>query len=151
MSAGYSASGDQTLTTTATTALTVGSNATTGQRNKFREFWMGNVGTPADLASIQVVRRCTALGTGTLVTATEIDPADRAAQAAAAENHTVEPTYTSAKELLEIPLNHRGTYRWVAAPGMEIITPATVANGIGFTSLHASAVTDWRVGALWTE
>lgn len=149
--AGYSASGSQTLTTTATTALTVGSNATTAQRNRFIELWFGNVGTPADLVSIQVVQRCTALGTGTLVTATKLDPADRVAQAAAAENHTVEPTFTSAEELLEIPLNHRGTYRWVAAPKSEILTPATVANGIGFTCLHASAVTDWRVGAIWEE
>ena len=75
----------------------------------------------------------------------------RASQCTCLENHTSEPTYTSNTEVLEIPLNHRATFRWVAAPGSEIITPATDNNGLGFKNLHASVTTDWRVGALWEE
>lgn len=147
----YSASGNQTLTTSAVTALTVGSNASTAQRNRIYELWIANEGTPADNLVIHTIQRCTALGTSTAVTASKLDLADRAAQAACGENHTVEPTYTSAEELLEVPLNTRATFRWVAAPGSEIVTPATVANGVGAKALHASATTDWRVGAMWTE
>jgi len=80
-----------------------------------------------------------------------MDLADRAAQAVAGENHTSEPTYTSNTEVMEIPLNRRATFRWVAAPGSEIVCPATSGDGIGVHSLHASATTDWRVVALWLE
>ena len=80
-----------------------------------------------------------------------MDLADRAAQAVAGENHSSEPTYTSNTEVMEIPLNHRATFRWVAAPGSEIVCPATSGDGIGVHSLHASATTDWRAVALWLE
>lgn len=147
----YSASGNQTLTTGAATALTIGSNGTTAQRNRIYELWIANEGTPADNLVVHTVQRCTALGTSTAVTPTKLDPADRAAQAAVGENHTVEPTYTANEEVLEVPLNTRATYRWVAAPGSEIVTPATVASGVGAKALHASATTDWRVGGMWQE
>jgi hypothetical protein len=147
----YSASGSQTLTTSATTALGITSNTSTVQRNWIYELTFGNVGTPADQVSIIVVQRSTAPGTATGVTPTLMDLADRAAQAVAGENHTSEPTYTSNTEVLEIPLNHRATFRWVAAPGSEIVCPATSGDGIGVHSLHASATTDWRAVALWIE
>ena len=151
MAARYTASGDQTLTTTAVTALTVGSNATTANRLYLEEYSLQNVGTPADLVTLHTLQRVTALGTGTLVTATKKDMADRVAQAACAENHTAEPTYTAAEELYEDGLNHRGKYRWVAGPGQEVVVPATVAAGLGFKALHATAVTDWRALAAWRE
>jgi hypothetical protein len=147
----YSASGSQTLTSSATTALSITSNTSTVQRNWVYEFAFGNVGTPADQVSIMTVARVTASGSATAVTPTLLDLADRAAQAVAGENHTSEPTYTSNHEVMEIPLNHRATFRWVAAPGSEIVCPATSGNGVGFKSLHASATTDWRVVALWQE
>lgn len=111
----------------------------------------GNVGTPADQVSVITVQRVTAPGTATSVTPTRLDLADREAQAVAGENHSSEPTYTSTEELMEVPLNHRATFRWVAAPGSEIVCPATSGDGIGVHSLHASATTDWRVTALWLE
>jgi len=146
----YSASGSQTLTTSAVTALGLAAQST-AHRNSVYEMWFGNIGAPADLVTVHTVQRITADGSGTAVTPTAIDPADRASQCTCLENHSSEPTYTSNTQLLEIPLNHRATFRWVAAPGSEIITPATDNNGIGFTALHASATTDWRVGCLWEE
>ena len=147
----YSASGSQTLTTSATTALGVTSNTSTVQRNWVYELTFGNVGTPADQVSIIVVQRVTAPGSATAVTPTLMDLADRAAQAVAGENHTSEPTYTSNTEVMEIPLNHRATFRWVAPPNGEIVCPATSGDGIGIHSLHASATTDWRAVAFWEE
>ena len=147
----YSASGSQTLTTSATTALGVTSNTSTVQRNWVYALIYANQGTPADQVSIIVVQRVTAPGSATAVTPTLMDLADRAAQAVAGENHTSEPTYTSNTEVMEVPMNHRATFRWVAPPNGEIVCPATSGDGIGIHSLHASATTDWRAVAFWEE
>ena len=58
----------------------------------------------------------------------------------AGENHTIEPTYTAAAIVLMIPLNQRATFRWVAAPGSELVAPATAANGFGIQTTTSSAV-----------
>jgi adenine deaminase len=154
----YSASGIQTLqatddASTDATAMTIAAQST-AHRNSIYEIWFGNIGSPADLVSVYTVSRITAASTtaaGTTVTPTAIDMADRAAQSKCLENCTTEPTYTANQELLEVPLNHRATFRWVAAPGGELITPATNNFGVGFKAIHASATTDFRMGAMWEE
>ena len=154
----YTASGTQTLQTTDdastdATALTIAAQST-AHRNSIYEIWFGNIGAPADLVSVYTVSRITAATTtaaGTTVTPSLIDLADRASQSKALENCTTEPTYTANQELLEIPLNHRATFRWVAAPGGELVTPATNNAGVGFKAIHASATTDFRMGAMWEE
>ena len=149
----YSASGSQNLpeSTTPITALTIASQSTV-HRNIIYDIVIANVGAPADLVTLHTIQRITAVGTaGSAVTPSLLDIADRASQSAVGENHSSEPTYTSATELLEIPLNHRATFRWVAAPGGEIITPATNNAGIGAKAAHASASTEWRVGCMWEE
>ena len=154
----YSASGTQTLQTTDdastdATALTIAAQST-AHRNWIYEINFANLGTPADQVSIYTVARITAATTtaaGTTVTPSLVDLADRAAQSKVLENLTTEPTYTANQELLEIPLNHRATFRWVAAPGGELVTPATNNAGVGMKSIHASATTDFRMGAFWIE
>ena len=147
----YTASGSQNLASSAITALTVAAQST-AHRNEVYDINIGNVGAPADLVTLHTIQRITAVGTaGSAVTPGLLDRADRASQSAAGENHSSEPTYTSATELLEIPLNHRATFRWVAAPGSELITPATNNSGLGAKALHASATTEWRVGFMWEE
>ena len=154
----YSASGTQTLQTTDdgstdATALTIAAQST-AHRNSIYEIWFANHGSPADQVSVYTVARITAASTtaaGTTVTPSLLDLADRAAQSKCLENCTTEPTYTANQELLEVPLNHRATFRWVAAPGGEIITPATNNAGAGFKAIHASATTDFRMGAMWEE
>ena len=154
----YTASGTQTLQTTDdastdATALTIAAQSTV-HRNSIYEIWFGNIGAPADLVSVYTVSRITAATTtaaGTTVTPGPIDMADRASQSKCLENCTTEPTYTANQELLEVPLNHRATFRWVAAPGGELITPATNNFGVGFKAIHASATTDFRMGAMWEE
>ena len=147
----YTASGSQNLASSAITALTVAAQSP-AHRNEVYDINIGNVGAPADLVTLHTIQRITAVGTaGSAVTPGLLDLADRASQSAAGENHSSEPTYTSATELLEIPLNHRATFRWVAAPGSELITPATNNSGLGAKALHASATTEWRVGFMWEE
>ena len=150
----YSASGSQALQSSASgdaTALSFCAQST-AHRNIVYELWMGNEGAPADLVTVYHVARITTDGaTSDTVTPTPLDPADRASQCTCFENHTTEPAYTSGGELLEIPLNHRATFRWVAAPGGELITPAVDNNGLGLKAIHASAGTIFRMGAMWEE
>ena len=149
----YSASGNQTLQSSASgdaTALSFAAQST-AHRNMVYELWMGNEGSPADQVTVYHIARVTSDGAGSAVTPSPLDPGDRASQCTCLENHTTEPTYTSGGEILEIPLNHRATFRWVAAPGGEIITPATDNNGLGLKAIHASVTTDFRMGAMWEE
>jgi len=149
----YSASGNQTLQSSASgdaTALSFAAQST-AHRNVIYELWMGNEGSPADQVTVYHVARVTSDGAGSAVTPSPLDPGDRASQCTCLENHTTEPTYTAGGEILEIPLNHRATFRWVAAPGGEIITPATDNNGLGLKAIHASVTTDFRMGAMWEE
>lgn len=152
MPARYQAKGDQTLTSSLTTALTVGSNAVTAQRNYITEYVLSIALTPSDSQITWTVQRCSALGTSTAITPGQIDPGDRAAQAAVGSNHTVEPTYTANAFVLQTMfLNARATFRWQAAPGREIIHAATVGAGIGWQALHASRTEDFAVQAFWEE
>jgi len=102
---------------------------------------VGSEATPADNPFLWRVRRCTAAGTSTAVVPTILDPGDLVTEQDAGENHTVEPTYTSNTECLVIPLHQRATFQWNAAPGREIVTPATASNGVGLeTPVGATVV-----------
>lgn len=119
---------------TASTTATLGdvrADATRPRRLKIYDVMFGSEATPADAAILWTLRRHTAGGTNTSVTPQPLDPADAATEFDAGENHTIEPTYTAGAIMLNIALNQRATFRWVAAPGGEIVTPATASNGVG--------------------
>jgi hypothetical protein len=40
--------------------------------------------------------------------------------------------------LMEIPVNSRASYRWVAAPGGELVVPATDVTGLGLRAKSAA-------------
>lgn len=148
----YQAKGDQTLTTSLTTALTVGANATTAQRNAIYRFILSIALTPSDSQITHTGQRCSALGTSTAVTPGLMDPGDRAAQAAVGKNHTVEPTYTANSLFLDTMfLNARATFVWNAFPGEYLTHAATVGAGLGWQALHASRTEDFAVIAYWDE
>jgi hypothetical protein len=102
---------------------------------------IGSVATPADQAARFYLARFTAVGTeGSGFTPVALDPADPAALADyGCGVFTGEPTYTANAILLQISLNQRATFRWVAAPGGELKAPATASNGIGCYSLSSSS------------
>jgi len=124
----YSVDGQDT-NTAGTTILGLTSAATI--RPKIYDLLFGSDATPADNAGEYVLQRYTAAGTATGVTPRALDPGDPASLASAGEMHTVEPTYTADVIMLQWAQNQRALFRWVAAPGGEIILPATAANGIG--------------------
>jgi len=120
---------------TAGAAVSLGSigavSTTQARRGKIYDILFGSEAVPADAGLLWQFNRYTAAGTSTAVTPQALDPADAAFLGQAGENHTVEPTYTANAILLNVPLNQRATFRWVAAPGGELVYPATTANGIG--------------------
>ena len=124
----YVATGKDT-NTASTSILGVTSAATV--RPKIYDLIWGSDATPADNAAEYFLQRYTAAGTSTSVTPLALDPGDPAALASAGKAHTVEPTYTANALLLDWMQNQRATFRWVAAPGSELVLPATAANGAG--------------------
>lgn len=128
---------------TASTSASVGSvtaDATRPRRGKLFDLIVGSEASPADNPFLWRLQRCTAAGTSTAVVPQPLDPADAATEMDAGENHTVEPTYTSAAIQLHLALNQRASFRWVAAPGKEIVFPATASNGLGLQTPTGSAV-----------
>lgn len=89
----------------------------------------GADGAPADNNFRVDVQRATASATGTSVTPNALDPADPAANTETLENVTAGASTANAVPL-SFPLNQRATFRWVAAPGSEIIIPAAIDNGL---------------------
>lgn len=86
--------------------------------------------TPADNSSEWQLLSATAAGTSTAVTPRQLDESDPAAISLCGKNNTTEPTYTGVS-VLDIAHNQRATFRWVAAPGEEIISAATASHGYG--------------------
>lgn len=132
-----------TLTRTASAVASLGSIAAsvgTPRRAKWYDLIFGSQAAAADNPFLYVLQRFTAPGTSTAVTPQPLDPADAAATAAAGQNHTVEPTYTAGQILLEIALNQRATFRWVATERGGLVAPASASNGIGIATPTSSAV-----------
>ncbi len=148
----YSGVGTQTVTdTTADTTLTIERG---GGRIWVYDFTSGFDGTPADFAFVITAQRfgTTDDGTGTDLVPAPLDPADSAFAGIVKTNHTAEPTsYVSAKELFEVAVNQRATYRWVAAPGGEMIIADTANTGIGWFTIHASATPTHTLGVHFIE
>lgn len=121
------------LTTTYKTQwdLTAATGATTLRRAWIYDLMFGTDGTPADNSVTYIVNRQTTTGTRTVATPAPLDFADAAALTTAGVVTTIEPTITAATQLVEIAMNQRASYRWVAAPGGELVMPATNVAGVG--------------------
>ncbi len=133
--ANYTIIGDQLTAATASVLSLTDTAASPTRRAKLFEIVIGSAATPSDDATQFNVGRFTLPGTNSAVTPVALDPADGVATYEGGSNHTVEPTYTAAEELLALSVHQRATVRWVAAPGFELICPATQNNGIGLESV----------------
>jgi len=114
--------------------------ATAAIRPALYDFSVGTSGTPADNVVVWQVQRFTASGTRTGVTPTALDSGDPASTGVSGQQHTVEPTYTT--EVWRDGMNQRASYRWVAAPGGEIVCPATASNGVGIAAKSSAYTGD---------
>src|SRR4051794_16743303 len=120
---------------TGSTSASLGSvgavSTTQARRGRLYDLMLGSEATPADAALLWVLQRYSAAGTSTGVTPKPLDLADAIFLGQCGENHTIEPTYTAGEVMLSIPLNQRASFRWTAAPGGELVYPATTAAGFG--------------------
>lgn len=119
--------------------------SSTSVRPCLYEFSLGSSSSPADVATLFLLGRSTAVGTeGSGFTPLPLDAADAAAQADYAVAHSVEPTYTAGGILWGASLNQRATFRWVANPGGEFVAPASANNGIGLYSSSSGATPTYQ-------
>jgi len=131
------------LRRTASAALSLGginADATRPRRIEWYDVILGCEAPAADNPFLYIFQRYTAAGTATAVAPQKLDPADAVTECDAAENHTVDPTYTANEIVLEIPLNQRATFRWLAVEGGRLISPATASNGIGISTPTSAAL-----------
>lgn len=124
----YGTSG-ATTTAATKTMLTVISAATV--RPLIYDVVVSSAATPADNAAQYQFKRCTTAGTVTAFTPIALDNGDPASLSSSGFNASAEPTYTASSQMMDFATNQRATFRWVAAPGGELRSPATAANGIG--------------------
>ncbi len=146
----YHINGSQTVAGTDDTTLTV----ERGASKRFKVFEMVSgftLASPSDnLLTVRLHRFVTADGAGTARVPNPLDPADGVCVATGLTNHTTEPTtYSTDEEVIGGFGQHmRATYRWVAAPGKEIVVADVAAEGVGLVASHAS-VTPEHVGELF--
>ena len=121
--------GTQQATATAYAGALLGlTTATTLRRGKIYDLLIGTNGTPADNFMEWDISRVTAASTATVVTPQPLDSADQAAIAIASANSSTHGTI-SIQNIFYVGVNQRASYRWVAAPGSELVWPATSSNG----------------------
>ncbi len=98
------------------------------------DFILGSEDTPTDIANEWIIQRHTdhnAGRNGSAILPKPLDPGDPVAQADAGQGtYTIAVSVTTAEELIDMGLNLRATFRWVAAPDGEMIVPATDNNGL---------------------
>lgn len=124
-------------------ALIAVAAASSMRRAMLLNYSLACASTPADATFDSIVQRCTTAGTGTALTPNSLDPADSLASTIVAKDTvTADPTLTAAAFVGGEPFNQRGKCQWYAAPGSEIIIPATASNGI-IIGLDAATTTNF--------
>ncbi len=125
----------------------------TGVRFKIYEWMVGSASTaPADVALAWKLTRTTVAGTGgTIIVPAALVQEEPATRIIANEAPSTEPTYTADEDLVEVSVNERATFRWVAAPGSEVTSDGTSSAGIGLKVAHASDTDLMQGTVLYTE
>lgn len=117
-------------------------DATRPRRGKLYDYNFGCTTAADDGVTDYVVRRVTGSATGSAVTPAPLDAADAATEMDAKDTVTADAASFAAGTLLDRqPLNNRAGYRWVAAPGGELVFPATASNGLSIGLSAASTKT----------
>lgn len=141
----------QAISTSFKTLLSVFSSSTTSaRRGKVYDLLIGTNGTPADNYMTFDISRQTADGTATTVTPNALDPADGAMLGVSKANYTAEGTITANSSVFYVGINQRASYRWVAAPGSELVYPATNLAGFALRAL-SGGYTGTATGAMYVE
>lgn len=127
--------------------------ATPTTRGRIYDITVGSVATPDDQAADFLINRTTAVGTeGSGLVPNNLDPGGPAgAYDSGLGVFSVEPTQTAAKQLLAFQLNQRATFRWVAAPGSELVMAATQNNGANISTVTSTSTQAYGACLLFSE
>jgi hypothetical protein len=118
---------------------------------KIHQLIVGSDSTPADIATRLDLLRHTAAGVGgTAPVEKPDDPQAPAASCNLRGGTMTEPTY-EADFLVEVALNQRATFTWIANPGRELRTTVGTANGIGLRSISSGGTPNVNVTMAWDE
>lgn len=149
----YTGFSNATNTTSTTNPLATLDALGATTRARLYDLVIGSDATPADAATKLAIQRCTTSGLGsTFVVPTALDPADPASlmQWGSAWTST-QPTITASSTILQVAMNQRATFRWVAVPDSELVVPATQWNGLALMSVVASATANYAFTGMWQE
>ncbi len=124
--------------------------ATTAVRGRIYDLLFSHGSAPADTVVRWEVPRGTTSATGAAAVENSLDTDAPTAEILAEEEVTVGPTVTADSQVLDFDLNQRATFRWVAAPGGEIVIPATAAATVFFNASSGTAQIA-RITAHWEE
>lgn len=146
----YSADGNAAAGTNVTIAEIVAVGATT--RARIYDIIIGSDTVPADVATKFNIIRGTVSGTPTTtVVPRALDPGDPASLMSGRIGTFSGQTKTATSSLLNISLNQRAAFRWVATPDGEIVIPATTDNWVGLESIGSGGVPNITVTFSWQE
>ena len=120
-------------------------------RAKIYKIIVGSAASPASQAALWQVKRHTATGTGTALTAVKVDPADPVALVTCKTNNSAEPTYTAADIPWELPLNQQASWEENLSPGKEIVLAASATAGAGLKSSTATGTAVHQGSMYWEE
>lgn len=147
---GYS-NATNTASSTAPLASLDALGATT--RARLYDLVIGSDATPGDQATKIAIMRCTTSGLGsTFVTPNALDPADPASlmQWGSAWTST-QPGVTANSQVLQVAMNQRATFRWVAVPDSELVVPATQWFGLTIMSIVTTSAANYAFTGMWQE
>jgi hypothetical protein len=116
-------------TCNSTTAGAGSTVANTFRRGKWYDILVGTNGSPADNFMEFEVARVTTQSTATNFAAPPLDSADQGHITSVVANSSSFGT-VSVPNLWYIGMNQRASYRWVCAPGSELVWPTTTSNGL---------------------
>lgn len=144
--------GTQQATATAYAGALLGLNSSTStpRRGKVYDVLVGTNGTPADNYMEFDISRVTTSSTATLITPQPLDSADAASASVVSANSSTHGTI-ALQNLWYVGVNQRASYRWVAAPGSELVWPATSSNGLQLRQ-RSGGYTGTATGTwMWSE
>lgn len=123
-----------------------------GAVGRIHQIILGSNATPADVATrFNAIRHTTAGTGGTAVAEKPVDPQSAAAACNLRGGTMTEPTYEGDSGLLEVSLNQRATFTWIANPGRELRTVVGTANGIGVRSIASGGTPEISATLAWDE
>ena len=116
------------------------------RRGKMYDILVGTNAAPADTYVEWAIDRITATSTTTNLQGLPLDSADPGTTSLMTQcmvNSSQHGTVTAGQQLWYVGMNQRASYRWVCAPGSELVWPATASNGLTLRpkGSYASTVT----------